>query len=263
MSLSFRVQVQKIGITVPAVIAVGRAAISSSQVTSPCSRYFSMMPLVAFDDGVEHEAAFDRDVDRAAGRLGLRRIEDADDARDIMTRIDRGVEEDAAFAEGVADHLEELGELDVVAVEPIDDQHAGEPFLAGLAEESPRVDLDAGGGVDDDDRGFDRVQDAESLANEIGFAGGIEEIDALAGVVEMEDVRVDRVVEVLFLVVEIGDAGAVIDRSSSFDGVGFVEKCIRQRGLARNLVAYECNGADVVHGIRNSGRHDEAPVLHG
>ena len=59
--------------------------------------------------------------------------------------------------------------------------------------------------------GFDGRQGPQRLADEVGIAGRIEQIELLAGVAEMDQRRFDRVLVMLFLVVEVADAGAVFD----------------------------------------------------
>ena len=130
------------------------------------------------------------------------------------------------------DGREQLGEVDVVGVELVDDEHAGQAALAGLVEHAARVDLDAVGGGDDDDRGLDGVQRAQGLADEVGLAGRVEQVDVLALVLEVQDAGVDRELVFVLLVVEVGDAGAVVDAAAAVDGLGLEEQGVGQRGLA-------------------------------
>ena len=64
--------------------------------------------------------------------------------------------------------FEQLGELDVVAVELVDDEHARQAALAGLVEHAAGVDLDAVGGRDDDDGGLDGVEGARAAPTKSG-----------------------------------------------------------------------------------------------
>ena len=61
------------------------------------------------------------------------------------------------------------------------------------------------------DRGIDRPQGADRLADEVGIAGRVDDVEVLAGVVEVDQARFDRVLVVLFFFVEVADAGAVVD----------------------------------------------------
>ena len=82
------------------------------------------------------------------------------------------------------------------------------------------------------DGGLDGGQRFQGGADEVGVAGGVEEVDVLALVLEVEDAGVDGEVVLLLLVVVVGDAGAVVHAAHAVDGVGLEEQGIGQRGLA-------------------------------
>ena len=68
MPMSFLAEVQKIGMTVPAARALGRAAASSSALTVAFGQVFLHQGVVALDDGVDQLRAGGGQVDGAAGR---------------------------------------------------------------------------------------------------------------------------------------------------------------------------------------------------
>ena len=60
-------------------------------------------------------------------------------------------------------------------------------------------DFDAAVGVDDDHRRIDAAQRADRLADEVGIAGRVDDVEVFAGVLEVRDARFDRVLVVLSL----------------------------------------------------------------
>ena len=124
------------------------------------------------------------------------------------------------------------GKVDVVGVELGDAEDAAEAGVARLLPGAAGVDLDAGVGVDRDQRRVDRSQRADRLADEVGIAGRVDDVEPLAGVVEMDDRRLDRMLVVLFFFVEVADAGAVVDARLAADSAGLDEQMIDERCLA-------------------------------
>ena len=134
---------------------------------------------VGLDDAIDEQRALVGDIDGTAGGNGGGGIEDGDDAAERWADVERGVEQDAGLAERIANGFQEIVEMDVLVVELIDDDHTGEVAFAGLVEQAARVDLDAGVSGDDDDRGIDRVEPADRLADEVGFARGVDQVHIL------------------------------------------------------------------------------------
>ena len=56
-----------------------------------------------------------------------------------------------------------------------------------------------------------RGEGAEGVADEVGVAGGVDQVDLLAGPFEVEEVAVDGEVPALLLVLDVADARAVVD----------------------------------------------------
>ena len=78
---------------------------------------------------------------------------------------------------------------------------------------------------------------------------GVDQVNAFALVVEVKDAGVDGVLLLLFLVIVIGDAGAVIDTAAAIDRLGLEEQGVGQRGLAGDFMANESDAANVFHMI--------------
>ena len=138
-----------------------------------------------------------------------------------------------------------FGKIDVLGIHLADDNHPSQSRLAGLLEHPARVHFDAGMGVDDDRRGFDGPQRADRLADEIGIARRVDQIEMLAGVVEMHQGGFDRILVVLFLIVEIAHAGAIVDARRPGDGAGKIQNSVDQRGLSRRAVTAQNHIADI------------------
>ena len=151
----------------------------------------------------------------------------------------------AAVAERFADRVDEPGEVDVVGVELGEHDDAAAAGLARFLPGAAGVDLDAGVGVDRDEGRLDGAQGADHLADEVGVAGRVDEVEALAGVVEVDDARFDRVLVVLLLFVEVADARAGVDAGVALHRAACDEQVVDQRGLAGVAVAAEGDVANV------------------
>ena len=126
---------------------------------------------------------------------------------------------------------------------------------AGVARFLPRaagVDLDAGVGVDRDQRRVGGPQGADRLADEIRIAGRVDDVESLAGVIEVDDGRFDRMLVVLFFFVEVADAGAGIDAGLAAHRARLHQQLVDQRGLARGAVPADRDVANVL----DVSRHD-------
>jgi hypothetical protein len=126
----------------------------------------------AGDDGLEHvgdaEAGLGRDEDGVGGV-------EADHVLDLLL------------------HAVGLGGGEVDLVEDGDDLVVG---VDGLVDVGERLGLDALGGVDDEERAFDRAHGAGDLVAEVDVAGGVDEVEdvglaVLRGVVDADGVGLD------------------------------------------------------------------------
>ena len=64
-----------------------------------------------------------------------------------------------------------------------------------------------------DDDVLDGGQGAQGVADEVGIAGRVDQVDLLARPLEVEQVAVDGEVPAFLLVVDVGEAGPVVDRA--------------------------------------------------
>src|SRR5262249_31494777 len=146
---------------------------------------------VRLDDGIEELRAGGGEVDRTARGLLPGGRQDTDDAAAIGAGIDGSVEQHAPLAERLADGGVHVHELDVVGVDLVDDDHAGEAELPCLREHAAGVDLNASDGGDGDTDGLDSGERAKRITDEVGSAGGVEQVDVLALPLQVEHAGID------------------------------------------------------------------------
>ena len=175
-----------------------------------------------------------------------RRLERAGHAAEVRPLPQRHVQQHAGLAEQLLDAVDQRGEVDVVGVHAVDDDHPPQAGLLGLGEDPAGVHLDARLGVDDDGRRVDAAHGADGLADEVGIAGRVDQVEVLAGVVEVHDAGFDRVLVLLLFLVEVADARAVVDAGGPADGPGGGEDLVDQRGLAGRAVPTEGDVADLL-----------------
>ena len=136
------------------------------------------------------------------------------------------------LAVGVLDGVEDLGRAHLVAVAAVDEDHAGHGALTRLFPGADGARADAQRGVDDQHHEIRDVDGVHRLAAEVGVAGGVgdEEVTVLPRAVEQGGV--DGRLALLLLLLEVGDAGAIVDAASAADGATLEQKQIGKRGLA-------------------------------
>ncbi len=138
--------------------------------------------LVDLDDLLEHHAV------HLAHRqeVGLARVvrEAVDDAR---AAVGRQVDRQTRASERVLNRRHEAGQVDVLGVDAIDDDHPAQAAFGGPVHHPARHQFDAVLRVDDDRNGFHRVERANALPDEIGMPGRVDQVNARAAVVEVDD----------------------------------------------------------------------------
>ena len=200
---------------------------------------------VGFDDRLERRFAQRRRIDERAGRI-LRHIQRANDAFEIVPLADRHVEQHALRAEHFADRVDQAGKLMLSVSSFVMQRMRPKPGVARFLPRAPRVDLDAGVGVDRDQRRVDRPQSADRLADEIRVARRVDDVESFAGMIEVNDRRFDRMLVMLFFFVEVADAGAVIDAGLAAHGARLHQQMVDERGLARRAVSTNRDVANIL-----------------
>ena len=143
---------------------------------------------IDLDDRLQQRLADFGRIDQRAGRVGGR-LQRAGHAAELGPLAQRHVEQHAALAEQLLNAFDQRGEVDVVGIHPVHDDHPSQAGLLRLVEHAAGVDLDARLGVDDDRRRIDAAHRADRLADEIGIAGRVDHMELLAGVLEMHHAR--------------------------------------------------------------------------
>jgi hypothetical protein len=171
----------------------------------------------------------------------------------ILAAMRRQIEQQAFLAEALADLVHQRRQVDVVGIDLVDHDHARQAARLGGAHHALGGKLDAGLGVDDDDRGFDTGQGGHRLPGKVGVARGVDQVDmhALGGKVHQR--RIERVAGRLFLRVEVADAAALFHAALGGDGAGLEQQGFGQGGLAGAAMADQGQGAD---GFSAVIRHD-------
>ncbi len=103
------------------------------------------------------------------------------------------VQRQAFAAEGGLDVGQQTRQRDALGVDLVDDDHAREMARGRVLHHAHRHRLDAGRGIDDHRRRFDRFQRRQALAEEVGAAGRVDEVDARAGMRQVHHRGVERV----------------------------------------------------------------------
>jgi hypothetical protein len=83
---------------------------------------------------------------------------------DIGRAMRRQVEQHALLAEALADVGDQAGQIEVVGIDLVDDDHPAQLALGGVAHHALGHQFDAGLRVDDDQRGIDTGQRGDRLA---------------------------------------------------------------------------------------------------
>ena len=188
----------------------------------------------------------------AQARLAGREV---DDAREGVSGADRDRERDDLHAVALAQRGEHLVEVGVLAVHPRDDDEARQPARVGELPGNVGAGLDAGGGVDGDERGVGGGDAADDLADEVEVAGRVDHVEALAGPLDGEQGERDRVGAGVLLLVEVGDGVAVLDAAEAGECAGGEEHRLAQHRLAGAAVPHQDDVAELlgrvgIHGGR-------------
>ncbi len=110
--------------------------------------------------------------------IGLHR-QQVDDALEAGMGADSQLQRQAFLAQLGLDFPDDLDIIGVLAVHLVDEDEPWQTGLLAVAPDLLRADLHAGGGADDDDGPFADAQGGPGLADEIGIAGGVEDIELM------------------------------------------------------------------------------------
>jgi len=209
-------------------------------------------------DHLVHELAV-RFLDR--GKIGLAR--GREEAIGYPRRAAGGeIQRQAFLAERRLDVLQQHGQVDVFCVDLVDDDQAVEAAPCRPVHEAAGHHLDAVLRVDHDGRGFDRGKRRKRVAQEIGVAGRVEQVDPAAAVrplgLEARHRELERVPEGLLARGVVAHGSAALDAAGGGDYPRAREQRLGKRGLAGPRLADERDRPDLFDGMLAHGSLQDA-----
>ena len=219
-----------------------QASSSGSEISSP-SRYFVRTSSSASaaassswsrrraTSSVSSAGMADLDLLRAVPAPGLA-VDEVDVAAERLGRADRHLERGDLVAERGPQRVEGGRRVGVLAVALVDEEAGRGVRRSAQGDGLLQAGLDPARGVDRDDRAVGRVEALDDLADEVRVAGGVDEGDPRAVVLEGGDRQAERLVPLLLLglVVEVGRP--VVDPAKALDRAGPKEELLGERRLA-------------------------------
>ena len=176
-------------------------------------------------------------------------VQKVDGRLQVLVLADWHVQRHHAVAVRLAELLQYSIEVGVLAVEPADDDDARRFGRLKLRPHRLGADLDARGGVDEDDGGVRNAKPGVLVAGEVGKTRRVDEVDLDAVVGEGGQRHVDGDVPFLFLGVGVQNAGAVIDLAEAVRGPDRMEEGLDETRLSRSSVADDGHVSDL-RGLR-------------
>jgi hypothetical protein len=161
---------------------------------------------------------------------------------DIGRTVGRQVEQHALLAEALANVGDQAGQVEVVGIDLVDDDHPAQLALGGMAHHALGHQFDAGLGVDDDQRRIDPGQRGDGLAGKIGIARGVDQMNMGVLVAEIHHGGSQGVAGFLFLGIGIAHGIAFFNAALGGDGAGREQQRLGQAGLAGGTMADQGNG---------------------
>ena len=141
------------------------------------------------------------------------------------------------------------GERGPVAVELVDEEGPGQAQLLGHGPDDLGLGLDPLDPRDHEQHPVGGRQGRAHVADEVGVAGGVQQVDLEAVVLDGRHGQGDRDVLAGLLGLEVGHGGAVLDPPEAVGGPGRVTHRLDQRGLAGAPVTNDQDVSDMIGGI--------------
>ena len=175
------------------------------------------------------------------------------DLADRVARLGAGVDDreiellvgGVQLHEQFKDHVEHLVRPGVLAVDLVDDDDDLRPALHRLLEHELRLRLRAVVGIDHQQHAVDHAHDALDLAAEIGVAGGVDDVDVVALVLERGVLGADG--DAFFALQVHGVHHALIRLLVGAERARLTQQAIDEGGLAVIDVGDDGNVSDLIH----------------
>ena len=159
----------------------------------------------------------------------------------------------AEFHEQLEHHVEHLVRTGVLAVDLVDDDDHLRAALHRLLQDELGLRLRAVVGVHDEQHAVDHAQDALDLAAEVGVAGGVDDVDVVAVVLEGGVLGADGDALFAFEVHRVHHA--LVRLLVGAEGAGLAQQAVDERGFAVIDVGDDGNVSDLIHGnVDRAGR---------
>ena len=172
----------------------------------------------------------------------------------LVLGADRQLDRERVGAEALADRADRHLEVGADAVHLVDEGDPRDAVLVGLAPDGLGLRLDAGDGVEDDDRAVEDAQRALDLDGEVDVARRVDDVDAVVLPVARGRGRGDRDAALLLLLHPVHDGGAVVDLADLVGAAGVEEDALGRRRLT---------GVDVGHDPDVAGLLEWEVARHG
>ena len=183
-------------------------------------------------------------------------FEQLDDARERRLFADRELQRRDAGAELLLELVERALERRALAVELVDEDRARDAALLGELPRDLGLHLDAFDRGDDEQREVGGLERGGDVADEVGVAGRVEQVDLVAVELERRERERHRDPAALLLGIEVADGRAVLDPAQAGDRAGDEEQRLGQRRLPGAAVPDEGDVADLG---RRERLHPEPP----
>ncbi len=221
---------------------------------------FGEQVVVGFGGGLDHgEARFGgfvlevgRDVAFGVlGALGVGRgvsfhLDEVDDAFEAFLGADGELDGHDVVAEFFPHLGDGGGEVGVFTVHLVDEGEPGHTGFFGIFPDVLGADLNPGGAAEDDKRGVHRPERAFDFGDEVGVAGGVEEIYLMVAPFARRESGADRHLAFYFFGLEVGGGRAVVYFTETGDGAGAEQQRFRERGFACATVGEDADVTDFV-----------------
>ena len=170
--------------------------------------------------------------------------EQVGDATELRLLADGQLERRHARAQLLAELVERAGERGPLAIELVDEQHAGQLELGRRLPQPKGLHLGAGHRADDEHRQVGHPQRGQGLGLEVGVAGGVDQVDEVALPPHRGDGQRQRLAAAVLLGLVVADRRAVLHPTEAGDRPGLEQHGLGQRGLAGAAVPDEGHVAD-------------------
>ena len=181
-----------------------------------------------------------------------------DDALEILGHANGDGDRPQTAAETRVQLRHDGVEVGVLAIDVVDEYRARKAHPLGLAPQLRGHDLRPGHGIDDEERHFSGLHGGQRVADEIGMARRVEQVDLVIMIRNGRDGRPQRELAANFLLVVIEVGLAVMRRPHARGAAGNVQHRLGERRFAGAVLADEHNVSNMF-GSRSCHEYHQLP----